>query len=210
MKKRQISADHKAEPLDSILGVDIGIPSSLNSETGIAVMTAENLINAYEKEAREILKRDGYPLTLEELWAKKDEVLPDLATGQGISQVYSIFWMLWFLKSVRVNIEKNNADMVVCEMACALYWATIAQLKPIAPLFDMGKKNVDGGILGGIISGKVRREKAKPTQEAWQAEAEEIWKKNYALSNKRAAERIAKKSGGKVDTIRKSIKKPLP
>jgi transposase len=133
-----MKAKLKDKPLNSILDVNIGMPSL--SETGVAAFTAVNVLAAYEKQAADILKRDGYPPTIEELWNKKDELLPDLANGKGLAQVYSVFWMLWGLKRVQIDIEKNNADMAVCDMAYALQWATRAQLKPIAGFFEIGKK----------------------------------------------------------------------
>jgi hypothetical protein len=203
-----MKAKLKDKPLNSILGVNIGLPSL--SDTGVAVMNAENVIAAYEKEAREILKHDGYPLTIEELWNKKDELLPDLANGKGLAQVYSIFWMLWNLNSVRTYIEKNNSDMAVCYMAVAVHWAIRAQLKPIAHLIDISEKVVDGGKDGGTKSGKSRQEKAKPIKDSWQAEAEKIWKKHPTWGKISVAKIIEEKIGNPFETIRKYIKKPLP
>ena len=198
----------KEEPLNSILGVNINMPSL--SETLAAEMSAESVINAYEKEAREILKRGGYPLTIEELWAKKDEVLPDLANGQGLSRVYSIFWMLWNLKMVRVNIEENNADQAVCYMASAVHWAISARLKTVAHLFGVVEKVVNGGKRGGEKSGKIRKEKAIPTKQAQQEEANKIWQRRPTWSKLQVATEIKKRIGGNPDTIRKSIQKPHP
>lgn len=139
-----MKAKLKDKPLNSILDVNIGMPSL--SETGVAAFTAVNVLAAYEKQAADILKRDGYPPTIEELWNKKDELLPDLANGKGLAQVYSIFWMLCGLKRVQIDIEKNNADMAVCDMAYAVHWAIRAQLKPIALYFDMGKRKEESDI----------------------------------------------------------------
>lgn len=72
------------------------------------------------------------------------------------------------------------------------------------------RKNIGGGREGGIKSTIVRKEKAKSNYEIWQAEADKIWQENSNLSNSRVAELIAKKIGGKADTIRKYIKKPTP
>lgn len=206
--KAKLRPMKKEKALNSILGMNIGLPSL--SETGVMVLTAENLINAYERQAQEILKRDGYPPTIEELWAKKEEFLPDLANGKGLAQVYSIFWMLWNLNSVRAYIEKNNSDMAVCYMASAVHCAIRAQLKPIASLIDISEKVVDGGKDGGKKSGNVRREKMKPIKENWQIEAEKIWQKHSSWGNKYVGKKVAEQIGGNPETIRKSIKKPLP
>jgi hypothetical protein len=206
--KAKRTIDEMEKPLNSILGVNIGLPSL--SETGVAVMSAENVINAYEKEAQEILARNGYPLTLEELWAKKDEYLPDLANGRGLSQVYSIFWMLWGLKGVRVDIEKNNADMAVCDMAYALHWAIKAQLKPVQHLIGMVEKWTGSGENGGKISAEIRKEKARSTKEVEQAEADKIWRRRPSKSNAQVGKEVGELIGGNPDTIRKRIKKPLP
>jgi hypothetical protein len=75
---------------------------------------------------------------------------------------------------------------------------------------DRKTKEVSDATRGGVKSGKIRQEKAKPTAEAWQAEAEKIWRKHPAWKNRRVAADIEKRIGGNADTIRKSIKKPLP
>jgi len=67
----------------------------------------------------------------------------------------------------------------------------------------------DDGKESGKKSGEARREKAAPTKEAWQAEAEKIWRKHPAWKNRRVAADIEKKIGGKADYIRHHIKKPL-
>jgi len=202
-----MKAKLKATPLNSILGVNIGLPSL--SETGVAIMNAEMVITAYEKQAVEILKRDGYPITFEKLCKKQKELLPDLANGKGTAPVYSIFWMLFNFNKVRADIEKNNADMAVCDMAIALHHAIRAQLKPIALYFDMGKANIDGGKDGGVKSGAVRRKKLDIKKELWQVMAKKTWRKHPTWKNKRVAEDIVKIIGGNVRTIRTSIKKPI-
>jgi hypothetical protein len=126
----------EAKSIESVMGVNLGIPNS----TGIMVFNAENVITAYESEAKEILRRCGYPLTLEELWKRKEELLPDLANGKGLSQIYHIFWMLWNLEAVKSCVEKNDADGSACYMATAIYWATIARLEPVLPTVEIGKK----------------------------------------------------------------------
>lgn len=195
----------KEKSLNSILGVNIGLPSL--SETGVAVfLTAENLISAYEREASEILARGGYPLTVDEL----KKVLPVPANGRGFSQIYYIFLMLWHLKEVRVQIEENNADQATCEMAVAVHCAIRARILPILPFVEISEKVFSGGKQGGKKSGAVRREKAKSTKQLWQAEAEKLWRKHPNWKNKSIAELIAKKIGGNPDYIRKLIKNPLP
>jgi hypothetical protein len=129
------------EPINDILGANIFMPTL--SETGYAEFTAENIINAYENEAREILKAQGCPQTLAELWAKRDKVLPDLGNGRGISQVYSIFWALWFLERVCVDVQEDNANQAVCDMVAAVDWATRARLKPVMPKIEMGAAFTD-------------------------------------------------------------------
>lgn len=74
----------------------------------------------------------------------------------------------------------------------------------------LGIKVVDGGTRGGVKSGKTRQEKAKPTAEAWQAEAEKIWRKHPTWGKPTIAEKVAEKLGGKPGTIRKHIEKTLP
>jgi hypothetical protein len=126
----------KEKSIESVMGVSLGIP---NNNTYIMVFSAENVIAAYENEAKEVLRRNGYPVTLEELWKRKEELLPDLENGKGLSQVYDIFWMLVNLESVKTCVEKGDADQAVCYTASALYWATIARLDPVLPTVKMGK-----------------------------------------------------------------------
>jgi|GEM_PF-6726244 len=140
----------KSKPHDSLLNVDIGIPASLTNETGMAVMTAENLISCYENEARKILKEKGLPLTFHELWEDKEKYLPDLANGRGTSQAYSVFWMLWGLELVKDSLQKKDAEQAVCNMAYALNWASKMQIKPLEP---------------SIMIGTSRRKKQKETRE---------------------------------------------
>jgi hypothetical protein len=145
------------EPLNSDLATGVFMP---NDETGFMVATAENVISAYEKAAGEILKEKGYPTTLDELWAKRDKVLPDLARG-GSSPVYSIFWMFMFFKDVRDSLQKNNADAAVCNMAAAISWATAARLAPLTPKINIGEAFTDGrnkGYSGKILQPKQTRE----------------------------------------------------
>ena len=126
----------REKTIESVMGVNLGIP---NNNTCIMVFNAENVIAAYENEAKEVLKRNDYPVTLKELWDRKEELLPDLENGKGLSQVYDIFWMLWNLEAVKTCVEKGDADQAVCYMASALYWATIARLDPVLPTVEMGK-----------------------------------------------------------------------
>ena len=84
------------------------------------------------------------------------------------------------------------------------------KLTPFVPLIEIAGEVVDGGRDGGKKSGKVRLEKAKTIKQAWQREAEKIWRKHPAWSKKDIAREITKRIGGNIDTIRKSIQKPLP
>jgi len=72
------------------------------------------------------------------------------------------------------------------------------------------KKERDGGLRGGELSGITRREKTAPEKTTWQTEAKKIWKKHPSWGKLAVAKLIAEKNGGKPGTIRKSIKKPLP
>ena len=188
----------KETSLNSILGVNLGLPSL--SETGIAVMNAENVIAAYEKQAADILKRDGYPLTFNELWNKKDELLPDLANGKGLAQVYSIFWMLWGLNMVRIDIEKNDVDAAVWHTAYALNWAIKAQLKPIASFFEMGKVTSQ--------TNKIKRGKRQRWRKLTPSQREELKQKvKLAFATRKGTanafyKKYAKKSGLSASGVR--------
>ena len=55
--------------------IEIGIPASLTAKTGMAVMTAENLIRCYEGEGQKILKAHGCPTTLKKLIKQRGKYL---------------------------------------------------------------------------------------------------------------------------------------
>jgi hypothetical protein len=156
------------------------------------------MMNGYENEAREILKAGGYPLTLDELTGRKERRIRDIIN------------MLLCFREVRVYISLNDAENSAASMAYAIRSAMLARIRPAEPLIDVGEKVVGGGKQGGKKSGTIRREKATPTKESWQAEAEKIWSKRPSWRKKRVAEEIVKRIDGNAGTIRKSIKKPLP
>lgn len=150
--------------------IEIGIPYSLTAKTGVAVMTAENLIQCYENEGQKILKDHGCPTTLEKLIKQRKKYLPDLANGRGTGIIYSVFWMLWNLKQVRSYLEKNDADQSVCYMTTALSWASMMQVKPLMPLIDRGKAHADGSSLGG----KKKNQLDTARHEKWRSDAAAI------------------------------------
>ena len=158
------------------------------------------MINGYEKEAREILKAGGYPLTVKELLNKP----------QKDRRIRDIMRMLTYFREVRIYISMNDAAGAALSMAYGVRSAMQARIRPVEPLIEIGKKVVGGGKHGGARSGEVRREKTTPTKEAWQAESEKIWRKRPAWSKRQIATEIEKRIGGNPDTIRKSIQKPLP
>ena len=135
--------------------IEIGIPASLTAKTGMAVMTAENLIRCYEGEGQKILKAHGCPTTLNKLIKQRGKYLPDLGTAKAKGIVYSVFWMLWNLEHVRSCLKKNDADQAVCYMTTALSWASMMQMQPILPLIDRGKAHSDGSSLGGQTKKKL-------------------------------------------------------
>ena len=108
-------------------------------------------------------------------------------------------------------IEKVKDD-IIDNAYEAIRPAYEANYKEAVKSVNRHRKEIEDGKPGGKKSGEVRREKAKPTREAWQAEAEKIWQspRNSKLSNSSVAVLIAKKIGGKADYIRHHIKKPLP
>jgi len=114
-----------------------------------------------------------------------------------------------FLKTISERKDTNHDFLMVCFYHLGVL-AQQADIRPIEPFFEAGKLSVDGGNPGGKKSGKVRKEKADLTQDAWQDEADKIWKRHPTRKNKPVAEMVAKKIGGNVGTIRKSIQKPLP
>jgi len=109
--------------------IDIGIPRSLTSETGMAVASAENLILAYEIEGKKILKAHGLPVDILELYQEREKYLPDLANGKGVSAMYSAFWMLHGLMNTRLSLSKNDTENAVINIMSALNWAAKLQIK---------------------------------------------------------------------------------
>jgi hypothetical protein len=186
----------------------VGLPMSI-SETGIAVASAENLISCYEGEGKKILKAQGLPEDILELWENKEKYLPDLANGKGVSAIYSAFWMLLSFTRVRLSLEKNDAESAVVDMISALHWAANLQIEPVMPLIQLSEQVVAGGRSGGQKSAKIRGEKATTIKQENQKRALKIWKKHPAWTNSDVARKIQKDHGGNVDTIRKSIQKPL-
>ncbi len=118
--------------------------------------------------------------------------------------------MLWSFMKVREYLKNNDAENSVVWMTTALHWATQLQIKPVEPLVEMAGEVIDGGRDGGKRSGEIRGKKAITTKQLQQKEAEKIWRKHPEWSKKRVALKIVKDHGGNVDTIRRSIHKPLP
>lgn len=189
------------------MNIDIGIPNSLTSETGIAFATAENLIQCYENEGKKILASHGCPVDLPELWMNQEKYLPDIANGKGTSPIYGAFWLLWAFMKVRECIKNNDAENSVVWMTLALHWAVKLQIKPVEPLVEIAGEVVEGGRHGGKKSGEIRGEKATTIKQFRQQESEKIWRKHPALSKSAVAKKIKKDHGGNFDTIRKSIQK---
>lgn len=119
---------------------------------------------------------------------KSIEVLRQLLVNDGVVNKEA---MKIYLRSIELMINQMRSGH--------LGWLATKQIEAIEKGAESGKK-----------SGKVRGEKAKATKEAQQAEAENKWWGHPTLKNIEVARKIAKKSGGNIDTIRKSIKKPLP
>lgn len=162
------------------LSAAVGLPQN---ETGMMVLTAENIIAAHEDQAKAILKRDGYPGTLAKLWSKKEKYLPDLANGKGVSQVYGIFWMLWGFENLRRAIARKDVDGAACCMAYALNWAAKVQVKPMEHFFDMGQDMLRGASLGG----KKKKEIDDARHDQWKLDAGKISEKHHSYKPWRIA-----------------------
>lgn len=103
----------------------------------------------------------------------------------------------------------NKESMKVCLRTIELM---INQIRAgyIGGLATQQIEGIEKGAEGGKKSGKGRREKAELTKEAWQEEADKIWRKHPTWSKRQIATEVEKRIGGNPDTIRKSIIKPLP
>ena len=189
------------------MNIDIGIPRSLTAETGMAVMTAENLIQCYENEGKKILESHGCPVDLSELWMNQEKYLPDSANGKGTSPIYAAFWMLWAFMKVREYLKNNDAENSVVWMITALHWAVTLQIKPAEPLFEIAEEVVEGGRHGGKKSGEIRGKKAASIKDVRQSYADKIWRKHPTWSKSDVTRQIQKDHGGEFNTIRQQIQK---
>jgi len=109
------------------------------------------------------------------------------------------------------RVERGHIDRIIGS------YAGLNKTEEVREIIEETKESIiEGskinGAKGGDKSARVRRLKAEPIKEAWQAEADKIWQKtkNSKLSKSSVAKLIAKKIDGNPDTIRRSIKKPLP
>jgi len=114
-----------------------------------------------------------------------------------------------FLKTI-ARRKDTNQDFLLSQFYDLGVLAQQADIRPIEPFFETGKSNVDGGKIGGEKSGEIRREKAKPIKEAEQAEADKTWARHPTWKNSDVAKDVIRKIGGNFNTIRQTIKKPLP
>jgi hypothetical protein len=81
------------------------------------------------------------------------------------------------------------------------------ELNEIRPLARKGRGCVEGGRRGGQAKAITNRETMNIRHSMWQAEADVIWQKNPRRSKSWVAVRVARKCGGKANTIRRQIKK---
>lgn len=207
MKAKTIIDESKAYENLHLRGILDYVPHSTEPRPGSEPYDIMAMIEGYESEGREILKAGGYPLTVREIIYRryaqpKKELLP--------RRIKDVMNMLAYFERVRDYMKKNDISYSLCFMAYGVQAAMKARIRPVEPLIEMGQKNVSGGIDGGKKSGKNRRLKAEPTKANWQTEAEKIWKKHPAWSNSAVAVEIAKRIGGNIGTIRRSIKKTTP
>jgi len=133
------------------------------------------------------------------IWFNTD-VMAALLALQSIKRIQQLSE-----RNGKVNIEYVKVYLTSLEMTINLLRAGC-----VPRLAIKGGSNITGGKTGGIKSGKVRKDRAIIQEEAWQAEAEKIWKKRKGFHKTDVAKEIAKNTGNKPNTIRKKIKKPRP
>ncbi len=120
------------------------------------------------------------------------------------------------LKSIQALKQLLVNDAVVSKEAMKVYLLSLdlminqTRAGHLGGLATQQLKKPEEGKKGGKKSGEVRREKAAPILMTRQAEAGKIWLKHPTWKNKRVAEKIVKRHGGNIDTVRRTIKKPLP
>lgn len=164
---------------------------------------AEPLLEWWTNEAEKILQEQGYPLDLQALWES-------LLQGEHAPEIHDIRAMLFRLNEVRRAIGEQRTEAAIWNMALAVQHGMKAKLRPFEPDVSRGQSNVSGGMKGGKLSGRKRREKAEPEHSLWQAEAEKIWMEHPTWSKIRVATKISKTTGGNPNTIRRIIQKPTP
>ncbi|MFH1490301.1 MAG: hypothetical protein ABII06_15455 [Pseudomonadota bacterium] len=209
MKAKTIIDENEA--VDKGLSILNPVPHSNEPRAASEGYDISAMLDGYENEGRKILKASGYPLTVDEITDSRfNEDKMSLRKKPFPRRVRDVMDMFLYFNMVRVSIEKKDISFALCFMGYGVQAAMKARIRPMAPLIEMGKSNVDGGGRGGKISGKVRREKAKSIRGNWQTEAEKIWKKHPAWKNRSVATKVAERIGGNPNTIRKSIQKTLP
>jgi len=163
---------------------------------------ADPLLDWWQAEGERVLQEKGYPVEWESLSAMLQE-------GEHRPEIHDIAAMLLRLNLARRDISKGLIQSAVWNTAIAVQHGMKAKIRPFEPDVERGQACVDGGGDGGRKSGKVRREKSKPTKDQWQTEANKIWLEHPTWNKSRVARKITKKNGGIYNTVRQSIKNPL-
>ena len=163
----------------------------------------EPLIEYWTHEAEKILQDHGYPIDPQALWDA-------LQQGEHAPEIHDIRSMLFRLDQVWRAIAEKRLEAAVTNMALAIQFGMKAKIRPFEPDVERGQSTVAGGKRGGKLSGKKRREQAKPAHDLWQAAAEKIWMEHPTWSKIRVATKISKTTGGNPNTIRRIIQKPTP
>ncbi len=120
---------------------DVLNPVPHSNEQRVSSYNILAMLDGYEKEGRDIIKADGYPLTVREIIRsrhdKDGEPLDKPALPRRIRDIMD---MLTYLNMVRNYIQKNEISWALCFMAYGVQSAMKARIRPLEPLFGMGQE----------------------------------------------------------------------
>jgi hypothetical protein len=112
------------------------IPMKMDDETLQTKGLLESLILGYESQAFKVLKDQGYPQNLNDLWAIRKNNMP--------VQIRDILNMLSLFKQTRQMVKINSAPLAAFYMALAIQSATRAQMRFYEPAIERGIPFIHG------------------------------------------------------------------
>lgn len=122
--------------MKKVIDEQVGILDFVPASKGLDVIS---MIEGYEQEGREILKANGYPLTLREMvYSRFDENKNPLGEKVLPRRVKDVMNMMGYFQAVRFYINKNVVFDALCFMAYGVQAAMKARIRPVEPLIEIG------------------------------------------------------------------------